>query len=300
MPYKKETFLVLGSSSYIARNFMEKIKFHEVIKVEQSGFNKESGVIQTNQYSQKFLEKLLRKYYPDKIINFIGIARVSNKKAATFNNFFRVNCQISINLLEAIKTIPNYKPRIILIGSAAEYGHSINSKKCIFSEKSPTNPQSYYGITKKIQTEIGLFYARNFGMQINIIRFSNIIGLDMLSGFLISDITSQIKKGKRIINVGNLSSMRDFIEVNDATEGLKKILGLRVNGEIINISSGRGIVLREITDVITRLKKDIRFKESSKNIIPNYSALNNDKLIKFTSFRPCKNINAIIEKIINA
>ncbi|MFZ5982564.1 MAG: NAD-dependent epimerase/dehydratase family protein [Patescibacteria group bacterium] len=296
---RPKKLLILGSSSYVAQDFLKKISQHDIIRVERNGSVIDSGIIQTNNFDREFFEVLLRRHKPEKIINFIGLNRPTASCKNPFSQLFDVNCAIPYELLGSIRNIPTYNPRVFLIGSAAEYGVSQTLKQCSFSEESPTNPTSEYGLTKKIQTDLALFFFRNFGINVNVLRFSNIIGPGMQSGFLFSDIMKQINAGETKIKVGDLSSVRDFIYVGDATEALKKIIRLKISGEIINISSGKGIVIEKIPRQIEKIMKGkISFYQHKDNhFSKNFSILDNSKLKSLTGFQPDSNIAEIIKKI---
>lgn len=293
--------LVLGANSFIGKKFLQDYQEKEIVGTVRSDFSfpeKKVTIVDHFDYSFKGLLELLALYVPQRIINFVGA------RSGEFDHLLEVNFLITQRLLEAVREIKGYNPKIVLIGSAAEYGVSNASDKAVFTEDSPARPTSAYGLTKLMQTEIGLYYYRVYGQRINIARLANVIGFGLPKGFLLSDIIEQIKEGKEVIVVGDLSSVRDFIEVGEVVEGLKKIFEQETSGEVINLCSGKGTVLREIKTAITdyfreKENREVCIEEKSPTSSkPNYSVLDNTKLFNLTRFKPSQYTKELIIKFL--
>lgn len=287
--------LVLGANSFIGKHFIETFDEREVIGTVRSGISQweqKGKVIADFDYSFESLFKIINQNLPKWIINFVGARSTEKEGQVLFDYLFCVNCSITQRMLEAVRQIKEYKPKIILIGSAAEYGVSDDADKAVFTEDSPAKPTSAYGLSKLMQTEIGLYYYRIYGLRVNIVRLANVVGLGLPKGFFFSDIIEQLREGKKNIIVGDLSSTRDFITVADVVTGLEKVFKTEVNGEIINLSSGKGIKLGKMTKMISaifkgRLNKSIVFEEKVSVLSrPSRSVLDNSKFSKLTGFRP--------------
>lgn len=305
----KAHFLILGVSSYISGFFLDKIdKNYCVVGLEKQDEPVEKDnvtIIKHFDYSISNLTDVLKKYTPDKIINFVGVGKAKIEVQNCFEYFYDINCKISVNLLEAVRQIKNYDPKIVLIGSAAEYGLSDNMNNCVYTEESVAKPQSFYGLTKKIQTEIGLYYSRVFNEKINIARISNVIGPRMKEGFFISDILKKIKSGLNEIAITDYESVRDFIFVEDVAVCLHKIFDVPKSGEIINVSSGKRVVLREALGMLTQIfdtkfNRKISFTQKENcNFIPTFNILANKKLRGLTDFDPVFDLETSLSLIID-
>lgn len=290
----KET-LVFGANSFIGKHFIEALAEREVIGTARSRTllgEQKVNIIDVFDYSFESISKLISRYLPERIINFVGARNVERGEQNLYDHLFYVNCQITQRMLEVIRLIGGYQPKIILIGSAAEYGVSDEANQIAFEENSLAKPTSVYGLSKLMQTEIGLYYYRVYDQKINIVRLANVIGLGLPGGFFFSDILRQLKEGKEKIIVGDLSSTRDFITVGDVVTGLKKIFETETRGEVINLSSGKGTRLGEVAEMISqifkeRFNKSIVFEEKvSPQSKPSTSVLDNSKLFRLTGFRP--------------
>ena len=103
-------------------------------------------------------------------------------------------------------------------------------------------------------------YAQKYGLDIILTRSFNHIGPWQDSRFVVASFIEKalgIKKdGKNegIIEVGDLSIIRDFVDVRDVVRAYWMILQKGRSGEVYNVCSGRGIkleaILKDIGDII--------------------------------------------------
>jgi len=77
-------------------------------------------------------------------------------------------------LLNEVKKQKGLKARVIIPGTAAEYGIPLAGIRKI-SERSLCRPISYYGLVKNMQTTMSLTFARE-GMDVTVGRVFNILG----------------------------------------------------------------------------------------------------------------------------
>ena len=76
-----------------------------------------------------------------------------------FDDAYALNVHANRQLLEAVQN-SNFDTRVLLIGSAAEYG-VIEPDENPISEDHALNPVSVYGLTKVWQTQLAGFYAKH-------------------------------------------------------------------------------------------------------------------------------------------
>lgn len=170
--------------------------------------------------------------------------------AATFvNDFdlaFAVNFQGAKNLLQAMKQL-NYESRVILIGSAAEYG-LVQPKENPIQETRVLQPVSIYGISKSWQTQWGLMCAHQ-GQDVIIARIFNLAASQFSNRLFIGLINQQITAvlaGKQAeITVGPLSAVRDYISLEEASQQLLAISRYGKAGNIYHVASGKPVQMRE-------------------------------------------------------
>ena len=167
-----------------------------------------------------------------------------------------VNIKGTLNLLEAIRSINDYHPRILLIGSGEEYGY-IRPEETPVSENTLPRPGNIYAATKASQNMLGSIYARAYHMDIVMVRAFNHIGPNQAPIFVVADFcrqVAQIEAGKKeaVMSVGNLESMRDFTDVRDVVKAYALLIEKGRSGETYNVGSGHAVSIHQILSMILR------------------------------------------------
>lgn len=141
--------------------------------------------------------------------------------AATFSNDFdeayAVNVNATRHMLKAAED-SGLSTRIVLIGSAAEYG-LVSVEENPIVEGRVLRPVSIYGMTKAWQTELAYVHAIR-GVDVVVARIFNLIGSGLSERLFIGRLYKQVDellRGERVrIEVGPLSAVRDYISIDDA------------------------------------------------------------------------------------
>lgn len=202
------------------------------------------------------IQALLVRQLPDVIFHLAAQSSVSyswkNPQLTT-----DVNVRGCLNLLDAVRELEGYTPRILLIGSGEEYGALPKGTELV-SETTPVHPGNPYAITKLAQNLFGTLYAQAYGMEIVAVRAFNHIGPGQSPIFVTSDFCRQAAKiaaGKQapVMRVGNLSAARDFTDVRDVVRAYSLLAEQGRAGETYNVGSGRAVVIRELLAQIIAL-----------------------------------------------
>jgi len=180
---------------------------------------------------------------PDTIIHLAG-----RMPPATDAEMWTTNVGGTFNLLEAVRSA-KIRPRVLVIGSAAEYGSTDAPR---INEDHPCSPVTVYGRTKLAQTQLCQRYCAQFDLPIVIARPFNLFGPGMPSQTVIGEICSQIAQepADRIIRLGNLSSARDFLDVRDAVAAYWQIAQTGRAGEIYNVCSGEIRTIGQLAETL--------------------------------------------------
>lgn len=165
-----------------------------------------------------------------------------------------VNIKGVLHLLEAIRSVEDYYPRILLVGSGEEYGIQ-RSGNITVSEDAPLHPSNMYAVTKACQNMIGSVYARAYGMGIVMVRAFNHIGVGQSPQFVAADFALQIAEmeaGFRdpVMKVGNLAAKRDFSDVRDVVRAYVMLMEKGISGETYNVGSGNAVSIQELLDIL--------------------------------------------------
>lgn len=230
--------LIIGSSGFLGSSILKIL-----IEKEQDfncGVRRLSGrpnevLVDLNNLTQ--IKESILKIKPNLIINAAGVF------STNFHESLTVNVLGTYNLLEAVRTT-GLSSRVLLIGSAAEYGRPMDENPV--TEESPLNPISEYGLTKKEQTEMMNFFFRRYSQDIVMARvFNTYANIDesqcstrLLPGNLQSQAKDFSKSKLSQIKLGYLEEFRDFIHVSKAASDILFLSTHGTAGEVYNIGSG--------------------------------------------------------------
>lgn len=164
-----------------------------------------------------------------------------------------INIIGTLNLLESIRKA-EINPKILFVGSSEEYG-TVEDGNIPISEELEVKPTNPYAISKISQNMIGELYVKSYNMQIVIVRSFNQIGIKQDSKFAISYFAKRIAEIENgatppIIEVGNLNSIRDFLDVRDAVNVYWEIIEKGLPGEIYNVGRNVGYRIKDILDML--------------------------------------------------
>ena len=125
-----------------------------------------------------------------------------------------INIKGCLNVLDAIRKIASYQPRVLLIGSSEEYGIQQQGVSVVDETIAP-HPGNPYAVTKAAQTMLGGVYATAYQMDIMMVRAFNHVGPGQAPAFVVSDFCKQaaeISLGLRNpdIWVGMLAAILDL------------------------------------------------------------------------------------------
>lgn len=166
-------------------------------------------------------------------------------------------------LLEAAEGLPG-RPRIVLAGSAAEYG-AIAPKRLPVDEEEPLRPINPYGAAKAAQTHLAGVYARR-GVDVMVARLFNVLGPGTpphmaLGSFVRQVVDIEAGRLPPILRTGDLTPKRDFIDVEDAAGALIAVARRGKAGRAYNLCSGRSVSILELVRLLLKLsRRPIRLK----------------------------------------
>jgi len=251
--------------------------------------------------------EVIKKVKPDYIFH---LAAQSFVKASWTEPYQTLHTNIigELNLFEAVRSISNYKPRILIAGSSEEYGHQKTGSEGL-TEESPLLPLSPYGVSKVAQDLLAFQYFKSYGMHIVRTRAFNHTGPRRGEVFVCSTFAKQIaeieKDSKKlpIIKVGNLDAERDFTDVRDTVRGYWLALEKGEAGEVYNICSGKAIPIKNILrKLISMSKREIQIRNDPNRMRPSDLKVlvgNNKKFCEKTGWKNQIPIDQTLEDLLN-
>ncbi len=293
-----KTVLVTGASGFAGSHFIEKYaEYFKILATWNTNpiSNTKALTIQLNMLNKEELQQTILRARPDVILHLAGKAKTWGDK---LENLMQDNYQTTKNILDSVieikeKEITDFNPRIVIITSAEIYGKTINPKS--IDENSPFFPCNDYGLSKVMVDRLAYLYAKTRDLNVVILRTFNHSGPGQKLGFFISDMASQIvkiEKGEQQnLEVGNLSSIRDVLDVRDVIDAYFKAIESDLpSGEAYNICSGKGSTMQKLLDQllkystkkITTITDQTRLRPSDNPIVVG----NNKKFFQATKWKP--------------
>jgi dTDP-glucose 4,6-dehydratase len=142
-------------------------------------------------------------------------------------------------------------------------------------EKHLLNAQSPYAASKIGADQIALSFYKSFNLPVTTIRPFNTYEPRQSARAVISSIIIQALDGDKI-NLGQLSSTRDFTFISDTVNGFIKAIGNNKSiGETMNLGSGYEVSINDLVDIIRGLmKKKLIIKQEKNRFRPEKSEVN--------------------------
>jgi len=188
------------------------------------------------------------------LLNFEGVGHVFHLAARTFVpeswsaplGFYEVNLLGTVNVLEYCRASG---ASLTMVSS---YVYGVPSRLPI-AEDEPLCAFNPYSHTKILAEETGLYYQRQFGVPLTIIRPFNIYGPGQNRRFLIPTILNQaVDPRQATIIVADLRPRRDYIFIADLIDLLVRT-AFRREGGIFNAGSGSSWGVGEVIAIVNRL-----------------------------------------------
>lgn len=209
----------------------------------------------------------------EKIINGVKPEVVFHLAAQSFvtvsweypEETLRTNVLGTFYLLDSIKRA-GLEPVIEIVGSSSVYGPRAKNEMPL-NEEVEFKPTSMYAVSKVSEDMLGYFYWKVYGMKIIRVRPFNMTGprktFDACSDFAKGIV--EVEKGrKKVLEVGNLDTVRDFTDGRDAVKALWLLAEKGEPGEVYNLCSGKAYNMEGIlTKLISLSGKEVNY-----NIIP--------------------------------
>lgn len=144
-----------------------------------------------------------------------------------------------VSLIAAAAAANCAAARLVIGSSGAIYGIPDSLP---ISETAVARPAEIYGVSKLIAEKAALAAARSTGMAVMFGRIFNVIGPGAderhAPARFAEQVTAIVRNPEQALEVGDLDTTRDFIDVRDVAEALFILAERGVGGEAYNVGSG--------------------------------------------------------------
>jgi len=193
------------------------------------------------------VNQIIREIKPSEVYH---LAAISHPASNNFHAFYEVNLQGTLNILEAAKSIDC---AILIVSSAYVYGRYDS----LIKEDFQLEPVNHYGVSKAAADMLAYSYALQ-GQRVIRVRPFNHSGPGQPPSFLLPTLVEQLSKIEAglvppVIKLGNLDSVRDFMDVRDVVRAYPLLLKHGANGAAYNLCSGQATSVQQLFDLICDL-----------------------------------------------
>ena len=201
---------------------------------------------------------------------------------------------------------------VLLTSTSEVYG---TAEDAVWTEETksligPTSKLRWsYAASKMIDEFMALSLYEEGKVSPIIVRLFNIIGPNQLSkfGMVVPRFIESALNNENIVIHGDGSQSRSFTWVDDVVSYLIKLAEIKAYGEVFNIGQTEEITIKDLAELIiekTSSKSKIIYKTHEEIFgkafdDPKRRTPGIEKIIKFTGIEPSKNIDFMIENIIN-
>ncbi len=249
----------------------------------------------------------IQQVQPDVVIHLAAISHVPtsfSKPVLTWQS----NVLGTLNILEALH---KHAPQafFLFVSSSEVYGDAFKSNQAL-TEDSPCLPMNPYAASK-LAAELACQQYFKQGMQGVIARPFNHIGPGQSEAFVTASFAKQIaaiELGLQdpILQVGNLTAYRDFLDVRDVCAAYLALIELRntpLEKRIFNIASGSACSIQDVLDtLLSRSNVSIEVALDPQRLRPSdipFAVGNSQHLRSLTNWAPQYKLSTALESLLN-
>jgi UDP-glucose 4-epimerase len=215
--------------------------------------------------------EIVQRELPDIIIHLAAITSLPECEVDP-KECIRINVEGTVSILKSAAKFG--VKRVIFSSTSAVYENTNTTEKGFF-EDDTLNPTLFYSLSKKMSEEVCESFRKNYGLDVQILRFFNVFGpkqdLYRKNPPVINYIVREFYNGKVPILHSNGEQKRDYIHIDDVINLILKFTDLdkKFDEHIYNVCSNRLISLKEIVECIRKsniefFEKEVIFRDSNK------------------------------------
>ncbi len=233
--------LILGASGFLGRHVHELLRGDGRFEVRVGPRSRDLNLAHA---SHTVWCKVLQDTGAQAVVNCAGLTH------GNFDDLFQANVTLVDRLIRAALA-QRSPPRIVHLGSAAEYGPAAQ----VAAETTPTLPAGLYGESKLAGTHTLLDALP--GLHACVLRVFNPVGpgqgAHTLPGAAARQFLRARTEGLSEVEFGDLSPKRDFIGALDVACAVRTVLLDASAERVLNVGRGEAVSARSMVQALARL-----------------------------------------------
>jgi GDP-mannose 4,6-dehydratase len=237
------------------------------------------------------LKSVLSEHRPDVIFHLAAQSYVDFSFVAPVATL-QANVIGTANLLEAVRQLKadsGYDPVIHICSSSEVYGQ-VKEDEVPIKEDNPFRPASPYAVSKVGEDMLAFQYWLSWKVKTIRTRMFTHTGPRRGEVFVTSNFAKQVaaieaKLAPPVVKVGNLDSVRTFLDVRDAVKAYWLLVNKCPPGEVYNIGGKETMTVGEMLNMLLKLStvKNIDVKVDPARLRPSDVTLQIPCIDKFTA-----------------
>jgi GDP-mannose 4,6-dehydratase len=256
------------------------------------------------------LKPILSEHQPDIIFHLAAQSYVPfsfSSPVATLN----ANVIGTCNLLEAVKELKlasDYDAIVHVCSSSEVYGQ-VREDEIPITEDVPFRPASPYAVSKVGEDMLGYQYWLSWGIKTLRTRMFTHTGPRQAEALVVSNFAKQVAAieaglAPPAVKVGNLESIRTFLDVKDAVRAYWLLVTKCTPGEVYNIGGVETMTIGEMLNMLLGLSsvKNIKVEVDPNRLRPSDVTLqipSTGKFYKETGWKPEIKFKQTLEDTLN-
>lgn len=248
---------------------------------------------------------------PDLVVHLAAISHLPTA-AANPAMAWDVNVTTSVRLLDALATAHSagvLAPRVLVIGSAEQYGRHTLSLTTRLREDDALLPRTVYAATKAAQEVAAMQTWRASGLSVIAARPFNHSGPGQEPRFLLPALVARAlalrgQPADTPLVLGNSTPIRDFLHVRDVVAAYIVLGRLGTPGTAYNVASGEGRSVRDVAErILARVGRGPSLREDPALVRPvDVPSLIGDptRIEAATGWRPSRSFDDLLDDLLHA
>jgi GDP-4-dehydro-6-deoxy-D-mannose reductase len=255
--------LVTGAGDYLGRRLLEALRHglpagSRILGIDRRAQPALDGVtfLELDSFEADRLAEAVTAFDPSVVFHLAALASVA-QSSETPSYAWRADLLGTLNLAEAVART---RAALVFLSSTVVYGEAFRDHARPDEAVTP-RPDTISGRTKNACEYILRDVLANAGVKHLVLRPSNYIGPQQSETFVVASFAGQIARIERglappVLEVGDLSAGRDFLDVADFTAACLRVIE-RIDdlpdGGIYNVGSGVVTPVAEILEALRTL-----------------------------------------------